>query len=72
MRKVAAITLDAVLMLGKMFAKGRLVQVIQLLAAWLRLLLHDRNWNKLSKSLLSMNMHIVVRHKAFSRPLSLL
>jgi len=71
-REVAAVALDTLLMLGKVFAKGGLVQVIQLLPAWLRLLLHDRNWNKLSQGLLSMCMRIVVQHKILSRLLSLL
>ena len=71
-REVAAIALDTVHVLGKVLAKGGLVQVIQLLPAWLRLLLHDRNWNKLSQGLLSMCRRIVVRHKVLSRLLSLL
>ena len=71
-REVAAIALDTLHVLGKVLAKGGLVQVIQLLPAWLRLLLHDRNWNKLSQGLLSMCRRIVVRHKVLSRLLSLL
>ena len=46
--EMAAIPFDTVLVLGEMFAKSRLVQIVKLLATLLWLSLHDGNWYELS------------------------
>ena len=45
---MAAIALNTVLMLSEVLAKGRLIQVVELLASLLWLALHYRNWYELS------------------------
>ena len=45
--KMAAISLDTVLVLSEMLTECRLIQVVKLLASLLLLGLHDGNWNVL-------------------------
>ena len=49
MGEVASISFHAVLVLGVVLAEGRLVEVVKLLTALLRLALHDRNWYELGE-----------------------
>ena len=47
---MTAIALDAVLVLGEVFAESRLVKVVELLPTRLLLLLHDRNWREVGQA----------------------
>ena len=54
--EVTAIPLDAVLVLRKMLTKRSLIEVVELLALALGLLLHNRNWDELGKRWLPLRL----------------
>mmetsp|Transcript_42955 Transcript_42955/g.56833 ORF Transcript_42955/g.56833 Transcript_42955/m.56833 type:complete len:183 (-) Transcript_42955:29-577(-) len=64
--KMAAITLDTVLVLGEVFAKCGLVEIIELLASCLLLALHDGFLAKLPCRRGSLALGLSIDSKAFS------
>ena len=64
---MAAIAFNTVFVLSEMLAKRGLVQVVQLLALPLGLVLHDGNGNKLRVRLLSLIQRQISHWEAISR-----